>query len=345
MTTTLLEASNVSYHYCDNNRALANVNLKFTKGTRSVVLGANGAGKSTLFMLLNGLYRPSSGKILFDGKPLEYTTKELKRVRSSIGVLFQDPDAQLISASLREDVSFGPMNLGLNRLLIKERVNAALAATRLEDLADRPVHSLSYGQKKRAGIAGLLAMQPEVLILDEPTAGLDKRSQQEFFYLLEQLMAHNGVTIILSTHDIDLAYSWADQVYVLDGGKVVAHCDRANFASEFPKFAGHGFIPPQVIELYLALKEKGVIPHGQEPPRCLNELAQIIKSDKFRKGDALSHIFAHENPNGNRDRAHRRMDCDSVHNCHDHGQSLVHTGALCDPNGIQVHAHIDKGDE
>ncbi|MBF0207716.1 MAG: ABC transporter ATP-binding protein, partial [Oligoflexia bacterium] len=194
------------------------------------------------------------------------------------GLLFQDPDIQLISASLREDVSFGPMNMGLDRQTIRSRVDAALAFTHLEELADRPVHCLSYGQKKRAGIAGLLAMQPEVLILDEPTAGLDKRMQQEFLLLLEELIIEKEVSVIISTHDIDLAYSWADNVYVLQSGTIVANCSHLDFVEEFPKFCKYDLVPPPMIDLYLQLKETGIIPEKSEHPRSLNELIDLIKN-------------------------------------------------------------------
>ncbi|MBF0300866.1 MAG: ABC transporter ATP-binding protein, partial [Oligoflexia bacterium] len=188
MNDIIIETHEVSYSYPDNILALEKVNMKFTRGKRHVILGANGAGKSTLFMLLNGLYRPSSGEVVFNGVPLEYNSKALRQIRTHIGVLFQDPDSQLISASVREDISFGPMNLKLDKKTVKERVDYALEITGLKDFSDRLVHSLSYGQKKRACIAGIMAMKPEVLILDEPNAGLDKKSQQEFLHLLEKLM-------------------------------------------------------------------------------------------------------------------------------------------------------------
>ncbi|MBF0360343.1 MAG: energy-coupling factor ABC transporter ATP-binding protein [Oligoflexia bacterium] len=288
--TTILETSNLSYAYSDGKKALEDVNIKFLRGSRSVVLGANGAGKSTLFLLLNGLYRPTSGKIFFDGEELVYSTKFLRKLRSRVGVLFQDPDTQLILGSLREDISFGPMNLGLERKVVEERVERALIATRLEKYADSAVHSLSYGQKRRAGIAGLLAMDPEVLILDEPTAGLDKRSQQELFDLLKELIDQRGISVILSTHDIDLAYSWADYLYLIDSGRVVANCVDCTsaaifdfFTQGFSKFASCGFVPPQVIELYSELKRVGIFSSNNKGhndtqyPHSMSELIKIIK--------------------------------------------------------------------
>jgi len=254
MSGPILETRALAFHYPSGVRALGGVDLAFERGSRNAVLGANGAGKSTLFMLLNGVLRPSGGQVLLEGEPLDYGRKGLRRVRSKVGILFQDPDAQLVSADLREDVSFGPLNLGLDRAAVKCRVEEALAATHLEALADRPVHALSYGQKRRAGIAGLLAMEPEVLILDEPAAGLDHRSQLEFFELLETLRLR-GLTVIISTHSVDFAYAWADRVFVLEMGHLAAVCDAPEFPEAFP---GFGLGVPQVIELQRALEARGM---------------------------------------------------------------------------------------
>ncbi|MBF0363460.1 MAG: ABC transporter ATP-binding protein [Oligoflexia bacterium] len=278
MNDFILETNEVSYSYSDKILALDKVTVQFSKGKRHVILGSNGAGKSTLFMLLNGLFRPSSGNIIFKGKPITYNSKALREIRTSIGVLFQDPDSQLISASVREDISFGPMNLKLDKKTVKERVDYALEITGTNNLADRPVHSLSYGQKKSVCIAGIMAMKPEILILDEPCAGLDQLANQRFLSLLEKLMIQEELTIIFSTHDIDLAYRWADDMYLFNDGKVVASCSSSNFADEFPKFSDYGFVPPQLIELYQHLKEVGVISQRDQHPRSLSELIQLIES-------------------------------------------------------------------
>jgi cobalt/nickel transport system ATP-binding protein len=275
MTRPILETRALSFNYPGGVRALESVDIAFARGSRNAVLGANGAGKSTLFMLLNGVLRPSEGQVFLDGEPLDYRRDGLRKVRSKVGILFQDPDSQLICADLREDVSFGPMNLGLDQATVKRRVEEALAATHLEALADRPVHALSYGQKRRAGIAGLLAMEPEVLILDEPTAGLDYQSRSEFFELLETLRAR-GITVILSTHSIDLAYGWADTAFVLDRGKLVAICQAPEFAKVFPTFSPYGLGIPQVLQLHQALQTLGYIPEGSTVPKDLSALCASL---------------------------------------------------------------------
>jgi len=174
------------------------------RGSRSAILGVNGAGKTTMFLHLNGILRPQSGQVIYEGAPLDYDRQKLHKLRSRVGLVFQNPDSQLFSASVREDVSFGPMNLGLDKHVVRERVAHALHAVGLTDYADKPVHNLSFGQKKRVCIAGVLAMQPEVIILDEPMAGLDMAMQTELVRILDRLHAE-GMTIMIATHDIDFA--------------------------------------------------------------------------------------------------------------------------------------------
>jgi len=167
---TLLELQGVSYRYPDGSVGLDSCSLSIQHGSRTALLGANGAGKTTLFLHLNGILRPQSGTVFYCGAPLDYSRQGLRSLRSLVGVVFQNPDSQLFSASVREDVSFGPLNLGLDKETVKIRVEEALHAVGMTACADKPVHNLSYVQKKRVCIAGVLAMRPEVLILDEPMA-------------------------------------------------------------------------------------------------------------------------------------------------------------------------------
>ena len=221
MTDAVLNLKNVSYRYPDGTCALNNCSLKIRRGTRTAVLGANGAGKTTMFLHLNGILRPSAGHVLWEEAPLDYSRSGLRKLRSLVGLVFQNPDSQIFSASVREDVSFGPMNLGLSKKNVIERVEEALLAVGMAASADKPVHNLSYGQKKRVCIAGVLAMQPDVVVLDEPMAGLDATMQEEFTAVLERLHA-SGMTIIVATHDLDFAYGWADEAIVLQSGRVLA---------------------------------------------------------------------------------------------------------------------------
>jgi len=221
MTDAFLILQNVSYRYPDGTSALDNCSMKVRRGSRTAVLGANGAGKTTLFLHLNGILRPSSGQVLYGGIPLDYSRAGMRKLRSLVGLVFQNPDNQLFSASVREDVSFGPMNLGLEEREVRKRVEESLLSVGMTESADRPVHNLSYGQKKRVCIAGVLAMRPEILVLDEPMAGLDAAVQGELMTVLDRLHAA-GMTIIIATHDLDFAYEWGDDCIVLEAGRLLA---------------------------------------------------------------------------------------------------------------------------
>ena len=221
MTDTLLTVQNVSYRYPDGTPALDNCSLKVRRGSRTAVLGTNGAGKTTMFLHLNGILRPSAGQVLCSGVPLDYSRAGMKKLRSLVGLVFQNPDSQLFSANVREDVSFGPMNLGLPEREVRMRVEEALLAVGMTESADRPVHNLSYGQKKRVCIAGVLAMKPEIVVLDEPMAGLDAAMQEELLTVLNRLHSA-GMTIIIATHDLDFAYGWADDGIVMEAGRLLA---------------------------------------------------------------------------------------------------------------------------
>jgi len=220
MSAAILALQNVTFTYPGAVTALKNLSVTFARGQRTVVMGRNGSGKTSLFALLNGLQRPQSGEILFAGNRLRYDQSNLLQLRQAVGMVFQDPEHQLFSASLYEDVSFGPMNLGLPEAEVRHRVEGALKLLDLTALLERPVHDLSYGQKKRACIAGILAMQPEVIVLDEPFAGLDAIMTRELIATLNDLGSH-GVTLIIATHDVDFARSWADKIIVLREGELL----------------------------------------------------------------------------------------------------------------------------
>lgn len=260
----LLETREVDFSYPDGTRALHGLNIGFARGRRTALLGRNGAGKSSLFALLNGIERPASGTVLFAGAGLDYSRAGLRELRRKVGIVFQDPDTQLFSASIREDISFGPLNLGLSTEEVRGRVTEVLKAVGLSALADRPTHALSYGEKKRACIAGVLAMRPEVLVLDEPTAGLDQPMCRDLLTLLNDLHS-KGITIILATHDVDLAYAWADDIRVLDRGELIfsgATTDEQAATRILPPL---GLQPPWVFELWQMLREKGLATEASMP--------------------------------------------------------------------------------
>ena len=220
MSEAILTLQNVTFTYPGAVTALKNLSVTFACGQRTAVMGRNGSGKTSLFALLNGLQRPQSGKILFAGTPLRYDRGSLHKLRQAVGMVFQDPENQLFSASLYEDVSFGPMNLGLPETEVRSRVERSLKLLDLTALLERPVHDLSFGQKKRACIAGILAMEPQVIVLDEPFAGLDAVMTHDLIATLDELGSH-GVTLIVATHDVDFARNWADEIIVLREGELL----------------------------------------------------------------------------------------------------------------------------
>lgn len=210
----VVELSGAGYAYEDGPAVLTGVDFAIAPGRALVLLGRNGSGKTTLMRLLSGGLRPGTGALRLDGADVSYGRAGLTRLRTSVQLVVQDPDDQLFAASVEQDVSFGPMNLGLPAPEVRARVDAALAALDITALRDRPTHLLSYGQRKRAAIAGAVAMAPRVLILDEPTAGLDPDGQERLLAVLAGLQA-SGTTVVMATHDVDLAVRWADDAAVL----------------------------------------------------------------------------------------------------------------------------------
>ena len=216
-----IEAKDLCYTYEDGTTALDHVSFFAEEGCVTGILGSNGAGKSTLFRNLNGVLTPAGGEVLLDGEKVSYTRQGLTELRRKVGIVFQDPDDQLFSADVYRDVSFGPVNLGLLEDEVRRRVESALELTGISDLRGKPTHALSYGQKKRAAIAGVAAMQPRVMILDEPTAGLDPQGVSDIMKLLKKLRSELGMTIILATHDMDIVPLYCDRVFLLSGGKML----------------------------------------------------------------------------------------------------------------------------
>jgi cobalt/nickel transport system ATP-binding protein len=272
----VLELKNVGFSYPDGSVGLDCCSLALRRGSRTALLGPNGAGKTTLFLHCNGILRPGSGQVLFNGLPLDYGRHGLRELRSRVGLVFQNPDSQLFSASVREDVSFGPMNLGLERQMVRERVEAALKSVGMTECADKPVHNLSYGQKKRVCIAGVLAMEPEVMILDEPTSGLDQRMQHELLEVLQRLHGE-GMTIVMATHDVDLAYAWADEACLLDHGRLIGRFPADRFPEQAEMLEQYGLGVPQVAQLHSLLVARGVLTPGGRVPRSCAELARQLE--------------------------------------------------------------------
>lgn len=219
MTEYILRGEDLHFTYSDGTEVLRGLSVSIPKGKKIAVLGANGVGKSTLFLHFNGIYRPQKGTIYFQGEPISYQKNPLNELRRKVGIVFQDPDSQLFAANVIQEISFGPINLGLSKDEVCERVKKAMELTDITHLKDKPTQFLSYGQKKLVCLADVLAMEPEVMILDEPTAWLDPNHTKQVLNLLTNLN-EQGKTIIISTHDLQFAYSWADYILVVEEGRV-----------------------------------------------------------------------------------------------------------------------------
>jgi cobalt/nickel transport system ATP-binding protein len=276
MEEYIFEVKDIVYSYMDGTKALRNININIEKGKKIAFIGANGAGKSTLFLHFNGINKPEAGEICFRGKKISYTNGELTKLRKEVGIVFQEPDNQLFSSSVLQEISFGPMNMKLDKETVMKRIEKAMEATAIADLKDKPTHFLSYGQKKRVAIASILAMEPQVLILDEPTSGLDPQNSNAVEGILNTLNKA-GKTIIISTHDIDFAYSWADYIYVMNRGEVISHGTPAEVFISKELIEQANIKLPWIVEVYMEFN-KGAELHKESLPRNKEELFSLIKN-------------------------------------------------------------------
>jgi len=222
MNTPSLEIKELAFAYPDGNQALYGVNLSIQKGERVALLGPNGAGKTTLVMHMNGIHPTSHGSIHVAGELVDSKNREsIKQIRSKVGIVFQDPDDQLFMPTVGEDVAFGPYNMGLRGAELNRVVDEALELVGMSEFKDRPPHHLSFGQRRRVAVATVLAMKPEILILDEPSSNLDPASRRELADILRSL----DITIVMVTHDLPYAFELCERSVILSGGIIVADND------------------------------------------------------------------------------------------------------------------------
>ena len=222
----ILRFEQVSYEYEEGRRALTQVSLSIGPGERVAVLGENGAGKSTFFLLANGVLRPCAGEIFFEGRPVGGSRQSLNVLRRGVGLVFQDPDVQILGASVEQEISFGPMNLGLPLEQVKQRVETAMQDFGLDAYRDRAPQYLSGGEKKWVTLADAVVMEPRLLLLDEPAASLDPEHTRRLEKNLE-ILSQRGMALVISTHNVDFAWRWASRVLLFHAG-----CLKADGAPE-----------------------------------------------------------------------------------------------------------------
>lgn len=271
----ILRAEDLYFSYDDTTHSLNGLSLEIKRGKRIAFMGANGSGKSTFFLCCTGVNKPLKGKLYFNGEEVRYTKKELLKLRSKIGIVFQDPDNQLFSASVYQEISFGPLNLGLPKEQVKKEVEDVIEHLEITPFRHKPAHALSGGQKKQVSIADILVMHPDIIILDEPAAYLDPRHTTMVDQIVQQMTAE-GITVMMSTHDVDYAYAWADEVFLFHDGKVLLHGDPCEVFRNKDALKQTNLEQPAVLELFESLCEKGILSPSLPLPRTLKTLEQYI---------------------------------------------------------------------
>jgi len=270
-----------TFRYPDGTVALADVVLAIAAGEFCGLLGANGSGKTTLLKIMDGLIRDYKGRMLLDNSDiLKLHPREIYR---KMGLVFQNPDDQLFASSVFEDVAFGPRNMGLAELVVAEKVAVALEQVDMADLAAKNIHHLSYGQKKRVCIAGLLAMGHEILLLDEPTAGLDPMGEQRMMELLTKLNRDSKVTIVMATHSVDLVPLFLDRLHILSRGRVVRSGRPEEVFTAPAEMAEVKLRLPHIAELIHQLKNEEKLPFKRVPLTVGGARREIVEMMNIRQ--------------------------------------------------------------
>ena len=272
----ILKLENVCYTYEDGTKARKSIDLDVRRGERLAIMGPNGSGKSTLFLALNGIRRPTGGLVLFNAVPVDYSRKGLLDLRKQIGIVFQDPDNQLFSASVIQEISFGVLNLGMPEEKARARVEKIIEDLNITPFRDKPTHFLSGGQKKRVSIADILVMDPEIILFDEPAAALDPKHARMIDEIIDQL-SEKGITVILSTHDVNRAFIWADRVILMDEGLIVSQGTPDEIFANDEVLMRTNLEKPTVLKIFEALCESGLLKKDLPAPHTSLELEQYIR--------------------------------------------------------------------
>jgi cobalt/nickel transport system ATP-binding protein len=269
-----IETMNLSHTYPDGTKAIENINFSVERGKNIAILGPNGAGKSTLLHHFNGLLMPTSGKVNVLGK--EVTKQNLDEIRQKVGLVFQDPDDQLFARTVALDVAFGPTNLKLSKAEIEQRVKWALEVTDLKGLENKSPSNLSGGQKRRASIAGVLAMKPEIIILDEPMSNLDPKTSSKVLKLLMELNKELGLTLIIATHDVDLVPLFADEICILNKGQILMQGPPQEIFSQADLLRSVDLRLPRITHLFEILNKEDRLRGDKQYPLTIGEARREI---------------------------------------------------------------------
>lgn len=264
-----------SYTYADGTKALADIRLDVKQGEFVGILGSNGSGKTTLLKIMDGLFKDFKGKVLLDGTDIKKLSP--KDIYRKVGLVFQNPDDQLFAPTVYEDVAFGPLNMGFSGAEVARKVEAALKDVEMEDYAKKSIHHLSFGQKKRICIAGLLAMGHEILLMDEPTAGLDPMGEYKMMNLLTRLNRDKGVTIVMATHSVDLVPLFLSRLYIVSKGHIVRGGVPEEVFTAPDEMSKVKLRLPQIAELIYRLKHEDKMNFDKIPLTIGEARREILK--------------------------------------------------------------------
>ena len=273
---SIIRLKDIEFSYPNGQKAIKGINLEIFEGEKIALVGSNGAGKSTLLLMLNGMLKPDSGTVSFKGEPVSYARNALRDLRKKVGFVFQNPDHQIIAPTVFQDVAFGPVNLDFDENEINNAVSEALMYVDLSGFERRPPHQLSGGEKKKVAIAGVLAMDPDVLVFDEPTSALDPASSEGIMELLDELN-HEGKTTIISTHDVELAYPWADRIVLMNAGRILSCSNPSGAFSDEKILRDAKLSRPVLLELYHSLFEMDMLPEAESPPKSVLDFVHLAE--------------------------------------------------------------------
>ncbi len=283
MKDIIIETKDLTYIYPNNNNvALDKISVRIKENEKIVVLGSNGAGKSTFFLNLNGVLKQQSGTIKYRGQEINHSREQLFKLRKNIGIVFQEPDSQIIASTVLGEVSFGPMNLKLPKSEVIKRVDEALEYMNISEFKNRAPHYLSGGEKKKVSIADIIAMKPEIIILDEPTASLDPFNTEALDGVINKLSSQ-GTTMIISTHDVNFAYRFAERILVFSKGKIIADDTPINIFNNEELLKEANLKTPLLYDAYRILLDNNLVKDNMYP-KDIEEFKKIVSESSDRNG-------------------------------------------------------------
>ncbi|MFV0467073.1 MAG: sirohydrochlorin cobaltochelatase [Lachnospiraceae bacterium] len=276
----IIRGENLFFSYeGEKEPSLKNLNIRIPKGKKIAVMGANGSGKSTFFLCCNGILKPQQGMLYLNEEPYDYTKKGLLKLRSEVGIVFQDPDTQLFSSSVYQEISFGILNKGATREEAKEEVEAVMEQLSVTAYRDRPTHALSGGQKKQVSIADVLVMKPGLMILDEPAAALDPYHVTLLEQVIQQMIEQH-ITVMIATHDVNYAYEWAEEVILFHEGRVAAQGDPQEIFANKRLLEMTHLKQPSVVQMFEKMQRRGILRLTGNLPKNLAELEAMIRNSE-----------------------------------------------------------------